>query len=96
MENRKDIGKIFREKLNDFEKEPNDVVWNSIHAELQKKKKRKIIYIPFWMKTAGVLSLVALISFFSIDALLEKEQFSAPNKSNQDILNPKSFEKSNG
>ena len=95
MENKKDIGKIFREKLNNFEKDPNDSVWNSIHAELQKKKKRKIIYIPFWMKTAGVLTLVVLISIFSIDALLEKEQFSTPNNSNQDILNPKSFEKSN-
>jgi hypothetical protein len=95
MENRKNIGKIFREKLNNFEKEPNDAVWNSIQAELQKKKKRKIIYIPFWMKTAGVLSLLTLISIFSIDAFLEKEQFSAPNKSNQEILNSKSFEKSN-
>jgi hypothetical protein len=95
MENRKDIGKVFSEKLNNFEKEPNDSVWNSIHAELQKKKKRKIIYIPFWMKTAGVLSLLTLISIFSIDAFLEKEQFSAPNKSNQEILNSKSFEKSN-
>jgi hypothetical protein len=95
MENRKDIGKIFSEKLNNFSTEPNDSVWNSIHAELQEKKKRKIIYIPFWIKTAGVLSLLALISIFSIDAFLEKEQFSAPNKSNQEILNSKSFEKSN-
>ena len=95
MENKKDIGKIFREKLNDFEKEPNDSVWNSIHAELQEKKKRRIIYIPFWMKTAGILSLVVLISIFSIDAFLEKGQFSAPNESNQDILKSKSFEKSN-
>ena len=95
MENRKDIGKLFSEKLNNFEKEPNDSVWNSIHAELQKKKKRKIIYIPFWIKTAGVLSLLALISIFTIDAILEKEPFSAPNKSNQDIINSKSFEKSN-
>lgn len=93
MENRKDIGKIFREKLNNFKKEPNDVVWDSIHAELQKKGKRKIIYIPFWMKTAGVFSLVAFISIFSIDAFLEKEQFSTPNKSNQEILNSKSIPK---
>jgi len=56
MENKKDIGKAFREKLKDLDQTPDDKVWNAIYADLQKKKKKRFIF-PFWMKTVGFLLL---------------------------------------
>lgn len=82
MENKKDIGKAFRQKLNDLDKTPNDSVWNSINTELQQKKKRRIAYIPFWMKTAGVISLVLLVYFLIFMNLSETNYFFTPNNSN--------------
>lgn len=82
MENKKDIGKAFREKLNDLDKTPNHSVWNSINAELQHKKKRRIAYIPFWMKTAGIISLGLLVSFFVFTNSSENNYFFKPKDSN--------------
>lgn len=61
MENKKDIGKAFREKLKDLNQTPDDKLWNAIRADLQKRKKRRFIFL-FWMTTAGFL-------FFSVGAL---------------------------
>ncbi len=63
MENRKDIGKIFADKLSSLEKTPKDNVWNGIKHELEKKKKRRVVPILFWTKTIGVLLLGALTIF---------------------------------
>lgn len=46
MENRKDIGKAFRDKLEQIENVPDASLWNRIDADLQKKNKsRKHIWI---------------------------------------------------
>lgn len=47
MENRKDIGKAFREKLDGLQKSPGDNVWQSIRKDLPAKKKRFLL--PFWL-----------------------------------------------
>jgi len=52
MGNRKDIGKAFREKLKDFDQSPDDKVWRAIQADLQHKKKRRIL--PFWFTFTGL------------------------------------------
>jgi len=64
MENKKDIGKAFREKLDQLDQSPNENLWNAIHADLQKKKKRRVIFIPFWMKMAGIFVSGALFTVF--------------------------------
>ncbi|MFV8341620.1 hypothetical protein [Flavobacterium sp. XS2P39] len=94
MENRKEIGKAFRKKLDSFERIPNDKVWHSIHSELKERKKRVFFYIPAWIKIAGIFSLGALISFFIFNDFSEKNYLQNPTKSNQNTINPRNSENS--
>lgn len=82
MENKKDIGKAFKDKLSHLEKTPNESVWNSINAELQQKKKRRTAFIPFWMKTAGIISFGLLVFFSAFMGSSENNYFFTPNDSN--------------
>lgn len=88
MENRKEIGKVFRKKLDSFERTPSDTVWDSIHSELKERKKRVFFYIPPWIKIAGIFSLGALISFFIFNGFSEKNYLKNPTKSNPNTINP--------
>jgi len=56
---KKNIDKLFREKLEDFHEIPDEKVWSHISESLDKKKSRKII--PFWWKLGGVAALVAVL-----------------------------------
>lgn len=93
MENRKDIGTAFREKLNDLDKTPNDATWNAINAELQKKKKRRAFYISDWMKIAGIFLLGTIVSFFVFNGSLENNYFINPN--HKEVVNESSDVKNN-
>lgn len=65
MENKKDIGSAFSEKVKSLEKTPSDKVWLGISQELQKnKKKRRIAFFLFWGKTFGLLFVASLITFY--------------------------------
>ncbi|MFV8353169.1 hypothetical protein [Flavobacterium sp. XS2P14] len=61
MENKKDIGTIFREQLNHLDKTPNDNGWNIIQSALDRKKKRKVAY--FWFIIILVFSIGILSSW---------------------------------
>jgi len=60
MSEKKNIDKLFKEQLKDFEVAPNDAVWENIERELHKKKRKRRI-IPIWWKFAGVAALLALL-----------------------------------
>ena len=62
MENNKDIGKIFREKLQNLDQSPDNKVWEAINADLQKKKKRRLL--PFWFTAIGIVLIVGSLIFF--------------------------------
>lgn len=73
MENNKDIGKVFRDKLQSLEKSPNDSVWLSINAELQQKKKKRRIVI-FWFLSAGsALGLLLFLTLFGTSVFKQNE-----------------------
>ncbi len=73
---KKNIDKLFQEKLKNFSEAPPHNVWRSIEASLnEKKRSRKII--PFWWKLGGVAALLA-ISLYVFN----------PFKSIADISNP--------
>lgn len=59
MSNKKHIDRLFQEKFKDFEKTPRDTVWSNIKAQLNEKKKRRII--PVWWRYAGVAALLLLL-----------------------------------
>jgi len=64
MEPNKNIDRLFQEKLRDFEEMPPDIVWDTIEAHLDKKKKRRVI--PIWWRYAGVAVILLLLSFSAL------------------------------
>jgi hypothetical protein len=70
MENKKDIGKAFREKLDLLDKVPGDHLWNAIEADLEKKKKRRVL--PFWFILTDVATMALLLFFIGSDLVGEQ------------------------
>lgn len=63
MEDKKDIGKAFREKLDSLDRMPGDALWDTISKDLDTKKKRQI---PFWFYICGsLLAIVCLVYFIT-------------------------------
>ncbi len=56
MSERKNIERLFQEKLDHFEVAPPEELWSNIRVELEKDKKKRRI-IPFWWKLSGVAAL---------------------------------------
>jgi hypothetical protein len=64
MKEKKNIDRLFQEKLRDFEATPNNQVWLHIEAELKKEKKRKVI--PLWLRYSGIAATF-LLGFFALN-----------------------------
>jgi hypothetical protein len=82
MEQKKDIGKIFRDQIDLLNKEPNNDGWNKIQLELDKRKKRRLIYIPFWFTTIGLLT-AGVVSFWLVtnNTFINETLFKTTNNS---------------
>jgi|GEM_PF-6727752 len=61
MKHKKDIGKLFGEKLADLEVEPKNASWATIEKTLRQKRRTRLGYI--WFST--LLALVFLITIFN-------------------------------
>ncbi|WP_281990849.1 hypothetical protein [Aquimarina aggregata] len=61
MANPKDIGKVFKEKLEGFNTTPSQLSWEDIESKLPKKEKRPLIY---WIRIGSVLVLSSLLLTF--------------------------------
>ena len=61
--NKNNLEKLFREKLNNFSDIPNDSVWESISATLDKKKKKRVI--PIWWKLSGIAASLAILLYLT-------------------------------
>lgn len=59
MEIKKDIGKAFREKLDNLERLPGDALWDAISKDLDKKKKRQFPY--FWLYIYSLPAIVFML-----------------------------------
>jgi hypothetical protein len=60
MKTRKNIDRLYNERLKDVETIPREDVWKNIAARLPKKEKKKRI-IPLWYKIAGVAAVIVLL-----------------------------------
>jgi hypothetical protein len=60
MENKKDIGKAFKEKLNSLDRVPGDHVWIGISDAIEKDKKGKSGLFFFWGATLFLLVIGAI------------------------------------
>ncbi|TRW25239.1 hypothetical protein FMM05_08000 [Flavobacterium zepuense] len=58
MENKKDIGKAFREKLDGLQKAPSPAVWDSISANLPRKKRG--FFFLLWGKATVATKIAAV------------------------------------
>ena len=61
MNERKNINNFFQDKFENFEVNPDPMVWENIEAKLKEKKKRRVI--PFWWNYAGIAAAL-LIGIF--------------------------------
>lgn len=55
---KKNLDKLFQEKFKDFGEVPDEKVWGTIEASLNKKKRKRVI--PIWWKLGGVAAVLAL------------------------------------
>ena len=62
---KKNLDKLFQEKFSNFSDVPDEKVWQSIGASLDKKKKSRKV-IPIWWKFGGVAAVLA-IALYLID-----------------------------
>ncbi|WP_289645337.1 hypothetical protein [Maribacter aestuarii] len=56
--NKKKLDKLFQDKFSDFKEMPDEKVWNSIEASLDKKKKKRML--PIWWQLGGVAALILI------------------------------------
>ncbi len=61
MGNKKDIGSLFREKLDHLDTSPNDTGWAAIQTELDKKEEKRRV-LPLWFWYVGLFSVGLLVS----------------------------------
>lgn len=62
MDNSKEIGKAFKERMQSIKKSPDNQVWEKIVAQMdQKERKKRKFIIPFWYRVSGVAILLALL-----------------------------------
>ncbi len=94
MKDRKNIDRLFQEKLKDFEAHPPEMMWNSIEAKLQRKK-RKVV--PLWWLYAGTAACLIIGLVLTITPSKEGEKFlekenkivTSPNEKQQELVVPK-------
>lgn len=86
---KKDLEQLFREKFKDFQETPDDKVWKSIEASLEKKQKKRIV--PIWWQLGGVAALLAVVFYinnpFDNGAVIDKPMITDVEK--EDQVNPR-------
>lgn len=61
MNEKKNIDKLFKEQLKNFDVAPKDHVWENIEERLHKDKRKKRRVIPIWWKVAGIAAGLLLL-----------------------------------
>ncbi len=84
MENKKDIGKVFKDKLEQLDKTPSNRLWADIEKDLDAKKKRRPIFWLFPILFALGLGLGAYYYFtdYSKNSITKKEKKDDSNQIN--------------
>lgn len=67
MKTRKNIDRLYHDRLKDVETTPREDVWKNIAARLPQQEKKKRI-LPLWFKLAGTAAVLALL--FSVGNIL--------------------------
>ena len=65
MDNKKDIGILFRERIDQLDKFPNENGWQAIQSELDKKQKRRAVAFWFWSIAIVVMGSICSIAVYN-------------------------------
>ncbi|MFL9843840.1 hypothetical protein [Flavobacterium rhizosphaerae] len=80
MENKKDIGAAFKQKLDGLKKSPPDAVWNAINAELKEKRNKNFV---LWRKISLVALAIILLIIIGVPYVSEENNpIAKPNQNN--------------
>ncbi len=60
---KQNLDKLFQEKLKNFEETPDEQVWTSIEASLDKKKKSRRVIPIWWWRLGGVAAVLAVLLY---------------------------------
>ena len=102
MEEKKDIGQFFKDKLKDGEKSPSTDLWDRINTSLDKEDRLRKNSIPYWIMGLGITLLFILGFIFYTSNFIESDSDSlkkentikaqapvlaTPSESNEDRIN---------
>ncbi len=86
MMGKKNLEQLFKEVFKDFGESPDEKVWKSIEASLDKKEQKKRV-IPIWWRLGGIAALLAIL-FYVINPL-------EPSNENGDVIITETQEENN-
>ena len=61
---KKNLEQLFKEAFEGFQEVPDDKVWDSIEASLDKKKQKKRL-VPLWWRLGGVAAVLAVLFYIN-------------------------------
>ncbi len=93
MINKKNINNLFQENFENFELEPEEMVWQNIKTKLEEKKEKRRI-LPFWWRLSGVAAAL-IICFFVYNKESKKFPNNGTTVAHQDKKNQKNSIESN-
>ncbi|KAF2507848.1 porin family protein [Flavobacterium zhairuonense] len=76
MENRTEIGKAIRDRLENLDKNPNDLVWSKIEKDLNRKRKKRILA---WL-IPSLISMAFLSTFLYFNSNIQEINQTQPKK----------------
>lgn len=71
MENKKDIGKLFKDNLSQLDYSPSEMVWDKIETDLKKEKKNRRFF--FWIFFSSLIIIgITSYSYYHFNSVNEK------------------------
>ncbi|CDF81171.1 conserved hypothetical protein containing outer membrane protein beta-barrel domain [Formosa agariphila KMM 3901] len=91
MSDKKNIDRLFQERLKDLDVTPHPEVWNGIEAKLKTQQKPKRV-IPIWWRAAGIAAILLL--FLALGNFIFNSKTSSNNTPNTILVDTPSFNNS--
>lgn len=83
MENKTEIGKAIKNKLDNLDKSPSDFVWSKIEKDLNNKRRKRIL---FWL-IPSILTVTILSSLLYLNSDFQKENIDPKTPSHKNASN---------
>jgi len=72
MDRKKDIGMLFKQKLDDATMEPNAELWNKIEVSLDKRDRKRRSFFFFWVGT-GTAAIILFLLYLNSSTIDEQD-----------------------